>query len=105
MRAWLRRPDVLRVETLDGELLQIVREPPPQVGVLTSAAARRDGCRGRSQAEPPVLRPDGLVAVRPATGAAYDAPMYEDYRWVAMLDPVELADGLDRDTGDAAGRR
>ena len=23
--------------------------------------------------------------------------MYQDYRWVAMLDPVELADGLDRD--------
>jgi len=24
----------------------------------------------------------------------YDDPMYQDYRWVAMLDPVELADGL-----------
>ena len=29
---------------------------------------------------------------------SYDAPMFEDYRWVAMLDPVELADGIDRDT-------
>jgi hypothetical protein len=28
LRAWLRRPDVLRVETEDGELRQIVRERP-----------------------------------------------------------------------------
>ena len=46
-----------------------------------------------------MLRPDGLVDVRPAM-VLYDAPMYEDYRWVAMLDPVELADGRDHDTGD-----
>jgi hypothetical protein len=56
LRAWLRRPDLLRVETPDGALLQVVRE------------------RNR--------RPDGL---------ALDAPMYQDYFWVAMLDPVELA--------------
>jgi hypothetical protein len=56
LRAWLRRPDLLRVETPDGALLQVVRE------------------RNR--------RPDGL---------AFDAPMYQDYFWVAMLDPVELA--------------
>jgi hypothetical protein len=30
---------------------------------------------------------------------SYDAPMYQDYRWVAMLDPVELADGRDPDDG------
>jgi hypothetical protein len=29
--------------------------------------------------------------------------MYQDYRWVAMLDPVELADGLDHDSGERAG--
>jgi len=56
LRAWLRRPDLLRVETPDGALLQVVRE------------------RNR--------RPDGL---------ALDAPMYQDYFWIAMLDPVELA--------------
>jgi hypothetical protein len=56
LRAWLRRPDLLRVETPDGALLQVVRE------------------RNR--------RPDGL---------ALDAPMYQDYFWVAMLAPVELA--------------
>src|SRR6185312_1731576 len=51
LRAWLRRPDLLRVETLDGALLQVVRERPDR-------------------------RPDGL---------AVDAPMFQDYHWVAML--------------------
>jgi hypothetical protein len=97
VRAWLRRPDQLRVETLDGELLQIVREPPLQVGVLTPDGGCQRGLPWPGEAEPPVLRPDGLVDVRPAMVSA-DAPMYQDYRWVAMLDPVELADGLDRET-------
>jgi hypothetical protein len=89
LRAWLRRPDLLRVETLDGELHRIVREAPERVGVLASGAA-----------EAPVLRPDGLVAERPRV--SYDAPMLDDYRWVAMLDPVELADGVDHDSWTAA---
>jgi hypothetical protein len=55
----------------------------------------------------PKLRPDGLVAERPGWGVDYDDPMYWNYSWVAMLDPVELshhvavsdlrvADGADR---------
>ncbi|MGY1986107.1 hypothetical protein ACI792_07790 [Blastococcus sp. SYSU DS0669] len=81
VRAWLRRPDLLRVETVDGAPLQVVREP-----------AR--------EAEPrPRLRPDGLVAERrEAWDHALDDPMHQDYHWVAMLDPAELADGRDRDT-------
>jgi len=75
VRAWLRRPDVLRVEALDGVLLQVVREPPDVRRAV------------------PVLRPDGLVAGRPAPWASgTDAPMHQDYHWVAMLDPAELAD-------------
>ena len=51
----------------------------------------------------PEFRPDGLVAARPPTWeVSYDAPMYQDYFWVAMLDPVELADGQDFETGDLA---
>ena len=64
LRARLCRPDLLRVETLDGALLQVVRERPQR-------------------------RPDGL---------AYDAPMFQDYFWVAMLDPVELSAGVVVDT-------
>jgi hypothetical protein len=48
----------------------------------------------------PVLRPDGLVSGRPVPWASgTDAPMHQDYHWVAMLDPAELADGIDPDTG------
>jgi hypothetical protein len=100
VRAWLRRPDVLRVETLAGELLEIVREAGAAVAALTPDGGHPidlswDGAR------PPVLRPDGLVDQRPADRwtTIYDAPMFEDYRWVAFLDPVELADGINRDTG------
>src|SRR3712207_3511818 len=44
----------------------------------------------------PALRPDGLVAQRPHR-LSYDDPMYQNYAWVAMLDPVELADGRVRE--------
>ncbi|MCA0146339.1 hypothetical protein [Blastococcus sp. LR1] len=81
VRAWLRRPDVCRVESLDGALLQVVREP------------------GRTAAPVPGLRPDGLVAERRRSwDHDLDDPMYLNYHWVAMLDPVELADGRDPDT-------
>lgn len=104
LRAWLRRPDALRVETVEGALLQVVRERRPSVGILSIDAGRTmhlpwAGDRG---AAVPELRPDGLVATRPSTSAlAYDAPMYQDYFWVAMLDPVELADGGDWNDPDA----
>jgi hypothetical protein len=82
VRAWLRRPDRLRVETLDGGRLQVVREAASPDRPL------------------PVLRPDGLVASRPdSRGSAGDDPMYQDYHWVAMLDPVELADGNGSEDG------
>ena len=53
---------------------------------------------------PPAGTPDGLVAKRPAeTGRLrYDDLLFPSYRWVAMLDPVELADG---DALVASGRR
>jgi hypothetical protein len=86
VRAWLRRPDRLRVETLDGRLLQVVREAGPDVVELTPSGGR------------PLRRADGLVDRRPGNRWSYDAPMYQNYRWVALLDPVELADGMDRDT-------
>lgn len=102
VRAWLRRPDALRVETPDGELLQVVREPRSDVGVLTLGGGRTVSLPWPTEGAPPATRPDGLVAERP-DGLSYDAPMYQDYFWVAMLDPVELADGRDHDTGEPAG--
>src|SRR5664279_1093872 len=106
LRAWLRRPDRLRVETVDGALVQVVHESPRQLSVLTSDGNRYSATLPRwtaPHAPPPPLRADGLVAARPDRfeyDFAFDAPMYRDYFWVAMLDPVELADGRSPD-GDA----
>ncbi len=100
--AWLRRPDRLRVETLDGDLLQVVHERGTQVGLLDAAGGRAATLPWPVDGPAPVWRPDGLVAVRPV-GLSYDAPMYQSYDWVAMLDPVELADGRDPETGAEAG--
>ncbi|WP_195908909.1 hypothetical protein [Microlunatus sp. Gsoil 973] len=100
LRAWLRRPDRLRVETMEHTLVQVVHEEPQQLVVLTSEGESSTTTQPwwtSVEAPLPRLRPDGLVADRrdrfdPAT--SYDAPMYRDYFWVAMLDPVELADGF-----------
>jgi hypothetical protein len=44
----------------------------------------------------PVVGADGLVRERPSDWDLHDDdPMFQDYAWVAMLDPVELADGDD----------
>lgn len=88
VRAWLRRPDRLRVEDLDTGIATTVREEgdhrvvwPPAAGTAVAA---------------PDVDADGLVRARPrATGFDADAPMHGNYLWVAMLDPVELADGTD----------
>jgi hypothetical protein len=43
-----------------------------------------------------VLRPDGLVARRPEDWHLdHGDPMWQDYRWPAMLDPVELDQGVE----------
>ena len=95
------------METVDSALLQVVRERPQQVGVLSisGGSGQRVPWPRDPEAPPPTFRPDGLVASRPSTWAvSYDAPMYQDYFWVAMLDPVELADGGDwgdRESGTA----
>lgn len=105
VRAWLRRPDLLRVESLDGALVQVVRDEPRRVGLFTSdgSGAAVELLRP-AEGPSPRRRDDGLVAERPSSsGVSYDDPMYLDYRWVAALDPVELADGLEPGTGDRAG--
>ncbi len=42
---------------------------------------------------PVVLDGDGFVVRRPSFRRTSDDPMWQDYQFVAMLDPVELADG------------
>lgn len=99
VRAWLRRPDSLRVESLDGSLLRAERTPPPSIGIYGPDGGSTRSVVWASQTAPPPLRPDGLVAERPDDPLlTYDDPMHDSYHWVAMLDPVEFADGLDQRT-------
>ena len=55
--------------------------------------------------EPPaelVLRPDGLVARRPeGWHVEHGDPMWQDYLWTAMLDPLELSYGVEIDDVEA----
>ena len=95
--AWVRRPGEVVVRTVDGKRhresglpyttsMNVSASsdpdfvpPVPPVPVLPHQAA-------------PVLRADGLVAERPSSfDVNYDDPMYGNYSWVAMLDPVELS--------------
>jgi hypothetical protein len=85
VRGWVGRPDRLRVEELDGTVLFAGRQPGPAPGFPASG--------------PPMLDDDGFVSTPRGWPERfpYDAPMWQDYRWVAMLDPVELADGEGQD--------
>lgn len=57
------------------------------------------------QSVDPVRRSDGLVIERPdAPEVEYDDPMWQNYRWVAMLDPVELSHGVEVSDVDAHHR-
>lgn len=97
--AWVRRP---------GELL--VRQPPQPDAYVAGLPYTVSSVRvaGAGEAPPPQprrtlphevspsLRADGLVAERPTDQwLDYDDPMYGNYSWVAMLDPVELSHHVD----------
>ena len=88
VEAWVDRPGWLRVVTADG-----------QEHISTGVPYTRSGPETirPPQHVTPTYRPDGLVAERPGTWAVgddyvdYDDPMWQDFSWVAMLDPVELS--------------
>lgn len=99
VRAWLRRPDLLRVETLDGQLVRVVHEPPRGGAVMTFAGTTSAPPAAQprpARPEPDIrLDDDGLLRSRRDVWSRtdHDAPMFSNYNWVALFDPVELADG------------
>lgn len=120
MEAWLERPGRLTVRDVWGELHRWESNQDMSVTPDLVAAAFRMPERYTEEAlgaravairwvhhATPITRDDGLVLVRPdqdewqiATGqpkADLEAadPMYDNYVWVAMLDPWELARGVD----------
>jgi hypothetical protein len=110
VRARVARPYGLRVEDLDGRLLQASWSDPSPTTVrfgpaVPGGSERVEHVHPLEPGAPaPQLRPDGLVARRPQVeDLGYDDPMFQDYRWVAMLDPVELADGSPEADDEAAG--
>lgn len=100
-----------------GEAEARVRRPEGLRVRVGSRTERHDGWPYGSSADeepvwptdvPPELRPDGLVARRPDDPRIrWGDAMYQDYTWVAMLDPVELSHGievLDVRRGERFGR-
>lgn len=96
--AWVRRPGELLVRRPDG---REERESGLPYTRATGFAFVPDGSASPPAPPPepvlpheatPAYRPDGLVAERPSSfEVSYDDPMYGNYSWVAMLDPVELS--------------
>ena len=103
MRAWVARPDALRVERLEGALLVADNEPPRpgSRALLTTGGGQVLPDPPPAAETAPVYDEDGLVAERPRE-VRYDDPMFQSYHWVAMLDPVEQADGVEHQSPPGA---
>ena len=94
VRVRVERPDRVRVEHLDGTVLHEGRSGSLGNGaVLTS-----DGHYQPYHPQParPELDEDGLVVTpRQPWDEGPEVPMWQDYRFVAVLDPYELSHGVD----------
>lgn len=88
VRCWIRRPEDLRVESLDGTALYTSTD---LVGSRDDfyVSARPESWLVRPALLSPVYTRSGLVERRPE--AAYGDPVFGGGRWQAVLDPVELA--------------
>ena len=113
--AWVRRPGELLVRDSEGRLHR-ERGLPYTRGTLmvftAEGSPRPDPAPSHRSVLPhqftPPLRPDGLVEWRPDRfDLDYDDPMYVNYSWVAMLDPVELSHhvAIDRLRADVVAGR
>lgn len=95
VRAWVERPGRLRVEHLhSGQVLQV------DAGGIPSSPAhhqKRPPSVGRLGTSPTELGPGLAITdeygrkIR-SSDATFQQPFFRDYRWLAMLDPIELAD-------------
>ncbi|TWP33879.1 hypothetical protein [Leekyejoonella antrihumi] len=110
VEAWLDRASGrVTVRGVDGV---DVAEGVPYGGspAALHAVAEGDSCESPSDADQlgptgPVRRPDGLVAERPnGWHFEHGDPMWRDYQWTAMLDPLELHHGVQIDDVAATTR-
>jgi len=99
VRIRIRRPKLARVERLDGTLLRVLREEP-QTATPLSRSGDADPVEVLRVSESVGLDADGLVRRRPERSYHdTDTAMVGNYYDVAMLDPLELADGRDGGPG------
>ncbi|MFD4180816.1 hypothetical protein [Rhodococcus sp. NPDC058514] len=94
--AWIARPDRLRVESR-GEVTQVQSEAQPFNRMGYSSNGRGTPIERVWPTDvDPTFDGSGLVSARPEDVAIdYDPPLHSDYFWVALLDPVELSDGVE----------
>lgn len=88
VRAWIRRPKDLRVETLDGRPVYTTTTLGKSLEDFY-VASRPDSWLLQPSLVAPVYRRSGLVERRPE--AAYGDPVFGGGRWQAVLDPFEIA--------------
>ena len=95
VRLRVERPDRIVVERADGSVVEELRHG----GLGTGAVLTSDGRHlpWTPPAEPvPELDADGLVvSERQPWNDGPDVPMWQDYRFVAVLDPYELSSGVE----------
>lgn len=107
VEAWLRRPGQLLVRDSGGRrhhvdergragegtpaLRSLLVPHPDDPDEPVAVPRHRPSPRWPHELEP-VWRDDGLVGVRPdSPWVEYGDPMWQNYYWVALLDPVELS--------------
>jgi hypothetical protein len=95
VRVLVVRPDYVRVERLDGTAVGEARKGSVSSGVALTS----DGWHVPHVPPlppPPDLDGDGLVTTaRRPWAQGPEVPFWQDYRFVAVLDPYELSDGVD----------
>ena len=97
VHAWIRRPGYLRVENAAGEVVELSSAAIPfdgRAAVFSNGAdADRPSALWASDTTP-VFDADGLVSALPSETDSWfvdwDDPFYENYQWIAMLNPIEL---------------
>lgn len=94
MRVWVRRPGAIRVESMSGACVLASLDSPGSTS--TTFQVETDGDVSDAEPEQPVatFRADGLALTRD-TWVTYDTVPYWTYRFSGVLDPRELADGVD----------
>ena len=95
VRVRVEQPDRVRVESLDGIVLHETRQGSVGGGMVLTADGRR-----QPYVPPPAPTPevdeDGLVTTeRRPWDEGPEVPMWQDYRFVAVLDPYELSHAVE----------